>query len=187
MADAAKEKKGTLENIVEKELPKAEKAHPEMKKTRSDFSKAYWLGELGGLAGSALLAAALPFNKYLTAGVASSIGNYAGHEIVATPYWYLKNTDRYKGLAGKYKFVKDWVTFNVNSLAVDIGAYLIDVPLAIGATALTGNPVTGTLLGGAVSQVLHWLGFRQLSKGKLKEIAEERAASKPYSPQLSYA
>ena len=97
-----------------------------------------------------------------------------GYEAGFTPYWYLKNTDRYKGLKGKVRFAKDWTSFTVKSLPVEIATYALSVPAAIGATYLTGSPVLGTVLGGAALDIAHWLGLRTINRGKLREIAEEK-------------
>lgn len=142
-------------------------------KTR-EFDIAHWLGSITGYVGS--IAGAYLVNKftgrpYLSAAIGSTVGDYAGYEVGFTPYWYLKNTDRYKGISGKAKFAKDWVSMGAKALVVDAGAYLMDAPLSIAGTYMTGNPVIGAALGGLVGHGLYWLGLRRANKEKIAEVA----------------
>ena len=148
---------------------------PVKEKTRA-FDVAHLLGTLGSYAGGAIgayLTNSYTKSPYLSAAVGSTVGDYLGYEAGFTPYWYLKNTERYKGLSGKVKFAKDWTSFSVKALALDAGAYLVNVPLAIGATYLTGSPVLGTVLSGLAVDIGYWLGLRGLNKKKLAEVAED--------------
>lgn len=158
--------------------------HHEMKKTHRHFDIAHILGTIGSYAGSAGLAYLtnnLTRSPYLSAALGSSVGDYLGYEAGFTPYWYLKNSDRYKGLSGKWKFAKDWTSFTVKSIPVEIGAYAANVPAALLGTALMGgNPVLGTLAGGVAVDLLSWAGLRYFNKGKLREIAEDTIKSNGY-------
>ncbi|HLC61606.1 MAG TPA: hypothetical protein VJI52_01165 [Candidatus Nanoarchaeia archaeon] len=170
-----------LEDVVNQE-------HGELKNTLRHFDVAHILGTIGSYAGSAGLAYVankMTGRPYLSAALGSSIGDYVGYEAGFTPYWYWKNSDRYKGLGGKWKFAKDWTSFTVKSIPVEIGAYAANVPAALLGTALMGgNPVLGTLVGGVAVDLLSWAGLRYLNKGKLREVAEERLK---YNGKPAYA
>ncbi len=162
----------------------------ELKKTKRHFDIGHLLGTIGSYAGSAglaYLANKMTGRPYVSAALGSSVGDYLGYEAGFTPYWYLKNSNRYKGLRGKGKFIKDWTSFTVKSIPVEIGAYAANVPAALLGTALMGgNPVLGTLAGGVAVDLLSWAGLRYLNKSKLREIAEETLKSNGYSAKPAY-
>lgn len=163
----------------------------ELKKTHRHFDVAHILGTIGSYAGSAglaYLANKMTGRPYVSAALGSSVGDYLGYEAGFTPYWYLKNSDRYKGLKGKGKFIRDWTSFTVKSIPVEIGAYAANVPAALLGTALAGgNPVLGTLIGGVAVDLLSWAGLRYFNKEKLREIAEGRLKSNGYGMNPAYA
>ncbi|MBI2108362.1 hypothetical protein HYT54_04500 [Candidatus Woesearchaeota archaeon] len=177
--------KRSLEDIVTDEK--------EFKKERRTFDKAHWVGTAGSYIGSALgtyLTHKITRNPLLAAGLGSTIGDYVGYEAGFTPYWYSKHKDRYKGIRGKGRMFKDWASFNIKALPLDLASYAVVAPLAIGATYLTGNPVLGAMLGNAATDVGYWLGLRWLNKKKLGKIAEEKPKySNPvenYGPAMPY-
>ncbi|MBI2659106.1 hypothetical protein HYX05_03350 [Candidatus Woesearchaeota archaeon] len=172
-----------LESIVNKE-------HHEVKKTKRHFDIAHVLGTIGSYVGSAAFAYLgnrITHMPYLSAALGSSLGDYVGYDAGFTPYWYWKNRDRYKGLKGKTKFLKDFVSFNARAIPLDLAAYAVGVPLAIGATFLTGNPVLGTVLAGIATDIGYWLGLRKLNKRKIQEVAAEKAYKPSYNANKPYA
>ena len=171
-----------LESIVNKE-------HHEVKKTKRHFDVAHVLGTIGSYVGSAAFAylgSRITNRPYLSAVIGSSLGDYVGYDAGFTPYWYWKNRDRYKGWKGKTKFLKDFVSFNARAIPLDIAAYAVAVPLAIGATFLTGNPVTGALLAGVATDIGYWLGLRKLNKRKIQEVAAEKVYNHSSSAHMPY-
>ena len=160
-----------------------------LKEKKKEFDIAHWLGVIGSYVGSAGLAYLTNLSTsrpYLSAALGSSVGDYLGYEAGFTPYWYLKNTDRYKGLKGKVKFAKDWTSFTVKSLPVELATYALSVPAAIAGTYLTGSPVLGTVLSGAALDIAHWLGLRTINRGKLKEIAAEKLGYNNFKPAYAH-
>ena len=201
MSEMAEEKR--LDERVAEEaakLPKKEAAHdPAFEREKRTFDIAHWLGEagswVGSLAGAGVTYAATG-NPYLAGGIGSTVGDYVGYEAGFTPYWYLKHTDRYKGLKGKGTFLKDWVKFNLKAWPIDLATYAVGIPLNLGLIYATGmNPILSTAITGAAQTLLYWLGYRTLNKGFLKNVAKEKnhapknpATENPgYLPAMPYA
>lgn len=155
------------------------------------YKRAVAIGQLGGLA--ATTAGVLNAEKFASAfgvenllnksynvfGYNASIGlpvlgaaaNFIGDQIGFAASLYAYNRSKYKGVKGKFRFVKDFSDLGVRHL----GSYAITYPLAIAAsTALIS---TGLLTGAvatiapyvvesfitAIGYVLSTLGFRKKS------------------------
>lgn len=162
-----------------------------VKKVRRSFDVGHALGTVGSWVGSgvgAYLGQKFTRNPISAALIGSTVGDYLGYEAGFVPYWYSKHKDRYKGLKGKWKFLKDNVYFNLRALPLDLAAYAVFAPAAIGATLLTGNPVTGTILANIGTDIAYWLGLRFLSRKKFQEVAQQRYNTAPaYNPKYSPA
>ena len=167
-----------LESIVNRE-------DSALKKTKRDFDVGHWVGSATGYLGSLVGAYAtnvITGRPYLAATIGGIAGDFAGYTAGFTPYWYLKNSHRYKGIKGKFSFLKDMTSFYVKAIPLDIGFYALDIPLSVAGTFLTGNPVLGTGLAGIISNIAYWLGYRKLSERRLKKISKEKNSTvgKPY-------
>mgnify|MGYP001586656958 CR=1 FL=1 len=121
------------------------------------YEKSVLIGQLGGLAATAaaiyggfsypeLIASYIPFGQSL---VGSSLGlfglgmvsNFIGDQLGFGASLYAYNREKYKGVSGKFNFIKDYFNLGVRHF----GSYLITYPLAAGITLATLG--TGLLTG----------------------------------------
>ena len=121
------------------------------------YKQSVAIGQLGGLAATAaaiyggfsypeLLANYIPFVKPFLGSPLGLFGlgmisNFIGDQIGTAASLYAFNKQRYKGISGKFRFIKDYFNLGIRHL----GSYLITYPLAGVATALALG--TGLLTG----------------------------------------
>ena len=113
------------------------------------------IGQLGGLAATyagvsnpQLISKYIPALQPLTTSTTRLIGlgalaNFVGDQIGFATSLYTYNRDKYKGLKGKYRFVKDFGNLGIRHL----GGYAITYPLAAAASylAIATGFLTGAL------------------------------------------
>ena len=119
------------------------------------YNKSLAIGQLGGLAATYAGVTQTEFlSRYIpsVSGLASSsagliglgmISNFIGDQLGFAASLYAYNKDKYKGISGKLKFLKDGFELGTRHL----GSYLISFPLA--AAASYAAMATGILSGAA--------------------------------------
>ncbi len=114
-------------------------------------------------------------------------GDYLLGSAFSGAYFYYKYRDEYKGLSGKWNFIKDQANFHVREAPATIASYLVYSPLvALGLTL--GAPATiAAGIASVISSGLYILGSYFLNKRYLKKLAgkKEEKAESPSSPQDS--
>ena len=156
------------------------------------YNKSVAIGQLGGLAATAagvmnaekvapylglegLMNKSYNFLGYnLAPGlpVLGAVTNFIGDQIGFAASLYAQNRQRYKGIAGKFKFIKDGFELGVRHL----GSYFVSYPLAIAAS--TALAATGIVTGGVatvipyiVESIITGLGYMTSTKGYRKQMA----------------
>lgn len=130
-----------------------------LEKKLKGYEKSVAIGQLGGLVATAaaiyggfsypeLITSYIPFGQSL---VGSSLGlfglgmvsNFIGDQIGTAASLYAYNRQSYKGISGKFRFIKDYFNLGVRHF----GSYLFTYPLAAGVTlaALGTGLLTGPL------------------------------------------
>jgi len=179
-----------LESLLRKE--KDGKFIPDSKDykaTTKAYNKAYWAGvvtsSIGDLAGTALTFFATG-NPYLAVTAGAAVGDYLGYEVGFAPTWYYHNRDRYKGVGGKFKFLKENFMFNVRELVPDIATYAVSAGLAVGLVYLGMGPVLASAAVGLGELLFAWGGGRYFNRKYFRRVAAEKKTSS-YSPQPATA
>ena len=105
-----------------------------------------------------------------------AISNFVGDPLGFAASLYAGNRAEYKGISGKFKFLKDGFNLGVRHL----GSYLVSYPLAIAtSTALTATGLlTGavaTMLPYVAESVITGLGYMASTKRYRKQLATQPA------------
>ena len=111
--------------------------------------------------------------------VLGAVTNFIGDQIGFAASLYAYNRDKYKGIKGKFKFVKDFSDLGIRHL----GSYAITYPLAIAAS--TGLAAAG-LLTGAAATILPYV-IESIFTGFGYIFSTMGLRKKSYSPQPAYA
>ena len=159
-----------------------------LEKKLKGYNKSVAVGQLGGLAATAgaiyggfqypqLLSNYIPPVKPLLNSSAGLFGlgivsNFIGDQLGTAASLYAFNRQKYKGLTGKFRFIKDYFNLGIRHL----GSYLITYPLAGVATALAlgSGMLTGPLafvLPYIIESTITGLGYIGSTFGYRKKMA----------------
>jgi len=159
-----------------------------LEKKLKGYNESVAIGQLGGLAATTgaiysgfqypqLLASYVPAAKPFLGSTAGLFGlgmisNFIGDQVGTAASLYAFNKQKYKGISGKFRFIKDYFNLGIRHL----GSYLITYPLAGVATALALG--TGLLTGSlafvlpyALESAITGLGYMASTLGYRKKIA----------------
>ena len=163
-----------------------------LEKKLKGYNKSVAIGQLGGLAATAgaiygglsypeLIGSYVPIAKPLLSSNLGLFGlgmaaNFIGDQVGTAASLYAFNRQKYKGISGKFRFIKDYFNLGIRHL----GSYLITYPLAAAATALALG--TGLLTGPlafilpyALESTITGLGYVASTLGYRKKIASPQS------------
>jgi len=179
--------KGGLEEIVDRESLK-------------NYIKGEVIGETGAAIGSSIggymadnlktsIGGKLFGSTNTTANVLSNSipGDYLLSSLFSGAYWYHKYKDRYKGLRGKLKFIKEQAGFHLRELPATLLSYAMYAPTA---ALLLGTGLTGglsALLASLISSATYIGGSAYLNRKYLKKIGGSKSNPSPNYATQSYA
>lgn len=109
-------------------------------------------------------------------------GDYLLSSLFSGAYWYRKYRERYQGLAGKLKFIKEQAGFHIRELPATLLSYAMYAPTAalLLSTGLTGG--LSALLASLISSATYIGGSAYLNRKYLKKMGKSKS-----SPNTNYA
>jgi len=179
-----------LESRLEKSKPGSD-ISDKFGKVDKSFIAAEVFGEVGAAAGSYLGATLankyMSGNKFVKVITGGAVGNYAMNSLFAGLYFYFANRDKYKGLSGKGRFLKDQAVIHIRELPAVAASYLIYAPLTALGLVLGASAGVAAVAASIISSILYIGGSYLSNRSYLRNIGgkkKEQHLSQP-SPQVS--